>query len=48
MKISYYPAKTDDHNHSGNEDIMVSVCYVISPNHVVKGSCDFMGGSPSL
>ena len=26
---------------------MVLVCHVISQDHVVKGSCDFMGRSPS-
>ena len=26
---------------------MVLVCHVISQDHMVKGSCDFMGGSPS-
>ena len=25
---------------------MVLVCHVISQDHMVKGSCDFMGGSP--
>ena len=26
---------------------MVLVCHVISQDHMVKGSSDFMGGSPS-
>ena len=28
-------------------DIMVLVCRVISHNHMIKESCDFMGRSPS-
>ena len=30
---------------SDNEDIAVSVCYVISQGHVIKGSCEFIGRS---
>ena len=25
---------------------MVLVCHVISQDHLIKGSCDFIGGSP--
>ena len=27
---------------------MVLVCHVISQDHMIKGSCDFMGGSPLI
>ena len=26
---------------------MILLCYVILEDHVIKGSCDFMGRSPS-
>ena len=28
-------------------DIVALVCHVISKDHMIKGSCDFMGGSLS-
>ena len=48
MKVSYHPAKFVSHSHSGSAYIMFLDCHVISQDHVVKGSFDFMGGSPSL
>ena len=32
---------------SDSGDIMFLVCQVISLDHVIKGSCDFMDGRPS-
>ena len=28
-------------------EILFLVCHVISEDHLIKGSCDFIGGSPS-
>ena len=36
-----------DHRQCDNGDIMVLACHVISKDHVIKGSYDFMGSSPS-
>ena len=45
--MSYHPAKFGDHSHSGGGIKMIIVCHVILQEYVIKGSCDFMGGSPS-
>ena len=34
-----------DHRHCISGDMFL-VCHVISEDHVVKRSCDFMGGTP--
>ena len=31
----------------GSVNIMVLVCHMIFPDHVIKGSCDFLGRNPS-
>ena len=36
-----------DHRLCDNGDIMVLASHVISQNHVIKRSCDFIGSSPS-
>ena len=33
--------------HVVSRDIMKLFCYLVSQDHVVRGSCDFMGDSPS-
>ena len=45
--MSYHLAKFDGHSHSDSGVIMILVCSVISQDHMKKGSCNFMGGSPS-
>ena len=45
--MSYNAAKFDGHSHSGSGVIRNLVCHVILQDQVVKGSCDFMGGSHS-
>lgn len=30
------------HGHCSSEDIMVLICYIISQDHVIKESCEFM------
>ena len=45
--MSYHPAKFDGHSHFGSGVIMILVCHLISQDHMIKGSEDFMGGTPS-
>ena len=47
MKISYRPTRFCGHRHCGSDNIMVLACHVILQDHVIKGSCDFIGRSPS-
>ena len=48
MLSHHLPVMFSGHEHCGcgSRDIMVSVCQMILQNHVIKGLCDFMGGSP--
>ena len=46
--VSHHHAKLGAHRHCGSGDTMNLVCQVISKYYVIKGSCDLMGGSPSL
>ena len=39
----YHPAKFGGHMHCGSADVMALVCHAMLQNHVIKGSCDFMG-----
>ena len=34
------------YRHCSSEDVIL-VCHVISQDHVIKGSCDFAGRSPT-
>ena len=45
--MSYHPAKFGGHSHSGSGVIRNLVCHVVLQDDVVKGSCDYIGGSPS-
>ena len=47
ITVNYYLAKFQGHKQSGS-GIMISICHVISQNHVIKGLCDFIGGSPKV
>lgn len=47
IKVSYHPDKLSDHRHCGSGDIKLLFCYMISQHHLIKGSCDLIGGSPS-
>ena len=47
IKASYHPAKFGGYSYSASRVIMVLVCHVILQCHIIKGSCDFIGGSPS-
>ena len=44
---NYYLAKFGDHRHCVSGYIMILVCHVTSQDHLIKGSCEFMGRSPS-
>ena len=45
--VTYHPAKFGGHKHGGCVDIMIWVCQVMSQDHVIKGSYDFVDMSPS-
>ena len=45
--MSHHPAKFSGHRHSGGGDVMVLVCHVISQDHLIKKSSDFMGRTPT-
>lgn len=47
LKVSHHPAKSGDHKHGGDGDIIVLVCHVISQDYVFKVSSDIMGRSRS-
>ena len=44
INLQVQPAEFGGHRHCYSGDIMILVCHVI---HVIKGSCDVMGRSPS-
>ena len=44
---SHHSTKFGSYRHFGSGDIVVLVCQVISEDHVIEGSCDFMSRSPS-
>ena len=46
MMINYCPAKFNGHAHCGSKD-MTLMCHVMLQDHVIKGSCDFMGKNQS-
>ena len=44
--VSHHPAKFVGRRHCNKRDIMVLICHKNSQGHVIKRSCDFVGGSP--
>ena len=42
VHLSYHPAKFGGHRDCGSKDIMVLLCLVLSQDHAIKASCDFM------
>ena len=47
INLNYYLVKFGGHRHHGSEDIMILVCQVISEDHMIKGSSDFIKRRPS-
>ena len=47
LKLDHLSDEFGGHILCCSENIMVKICHVITQNHKIKGSCDFMGGSPS-
>ena len=47
VKVSHHFSKFIGYGHYGIGDKIAKVCHVISQDHKIKGSCDFMGESPS-
>ena len=45
--VCHHHAKCGGHRYFSSRDVMVLVCHVISKNHLIKVSCDFMDGSAS-
>ena len=45
-KWRLHPTNFGDHGHSGSGNIMFLAYHVISQEHVIKGSCDFMSEVP--
>ena len=45
--VYHHPTKFGGHIHCGGVDITVLVCQVISEDHMMKGSCDFISKDPS-
>ena len=46
LKVSYEIAKLGGHRHCDSGDIMVLICQVISKDHLIKVSSNFMVGTP--
>ena len=46
IKASYHPAKFVCHSHYGSGVTMILICHVALQDHLVKGLCDIMVGSP--
>ena len=44
LKVNHHSAKFDGHRHCGSGNIMALVHHVISQDHVIKHSCDYMAG----
>ena len=45
--VKQHPVKFGGHRACGDGDVMILVCHMISEDHVIKGSCDFVAWSPS-
>ena len=46
--MSHHPATSGVNRQCSSGDLMILVYHVILPNHVTKGSCEFMGRNPSI
>ena len=44
--LNYHPAKYGDYGHYDNGNIKILAYHVILQDHMIKGSCDFMGRNP--
>ena len=47
MKANYHPSNFGGHSHSDSGVMMILVSHVMSQEHVIKGSSDFIGWRPS-
>ena len=47
LKVCHHPRKFCDPRLCDSEHTTIFVCHPITQDHVTKGSCDFMGRSPS-
>ena len=46
LKVSHHPIKFGGHTHCYIGDIMILVCCMISQDHIIRGSCAFIGSGP--
>ena len=44
--LCHHPDKSCDHGHYDSGDIVFLICHVTSREHMFKGLCEFVGGSP--
>ena len=47
VKVGWHSGKFGGHSHSGSGIRINSVCRVILQDHVIRKSCDIIGGNPS-
>ena len=47
FKISHHFNKFHGHRYCNSGDIIVLACHVISHDHAIRESCDFIGSGPS-
>ena len=45
--VNHISAKFGGDRHHNSGDIMLLVCHLVSHDHVIKESCEFVGRSPS-
>ena len=45
--LSYHPTKFRGHRHFDSVNVMVLAYHVMSQDHVMRGSCDFMRYHPA-
>ena len=45
LEVSTLPSLVDVHGSSAGGDMMCFFCHVISHEHLIEGSCEFIGGS---
>lgn len=44
--VRHHPTKSGVDRHCDSGNIMGLVCHIVLEEHVIEGSCDFMGKSP--
>ena len=47
LAVFNHPDKSCHHNFCNSGDIILPICHVTAPEHMLIGYCEFMSGSPS-